>query len=91
MSQKPAIIVFCTCDAVGSGRLSVGYCGQHKGRVWCFPDEEMVKATNGFEIYDQTLQQLEGLNGARDVYLLQPAQNGMQRTIGEPRRPRRRP
>ena len=91
MPDKPPIIIFCTCDAVRRGRLSIGYLGQHKGRDWCFPDEEMVEATNGFAIDNQTLQPLVGLSGDRDVYLFQPAQNGMQQHAGEMRRPRRRP
>ena len=84
---KPPIIIYCSCNAVGRGRLSVGYLGQRGKARWCFPNEQM--AANGFDVYDAELEPLLGLAADREVFLLQPAEDRPQQHVGEPRRARR--
>ena len=87
-TPKPPIIIYCSCNAVGRGRLYVGYLGQRQGASWCFPDEQM--ASDGFELYDAKLEPLPDLKADREVYLLQPAEDRPQQVVSEPIRPRRK-
>ena len=83
-ASKPPIIIYCSCDAAGRGRLNVGYLGQRGRAHWCFPNEQMT--SGGFDVYDAKLEPLPDLEADREVYLLQPAEDHLQQHAAVPRR-----